>query len=87
VAGKGGRGERRERLYEREPSKSAVVWSFAWPMRNLDTRTAACGCPSPSRPSPRCPLAHVRVLVNNAISYELSPTQTTWTYSQSLPPP
>jgi len=41
VAGKGGRGERRERLYEREPSKSAVVWSFAWPMRNLDTRTAA----------------------------------------------
>jgi hypothetical protein len=85
VAGKGGRGERRERLYEREPSKSAVVWSFAWPMRNLDTRTAACGCPSPSRPSPRCPLAHVRV--NNAISYELSPTQTKWTYSQSLPPP
>ena len=41
MAGKGGRGERRERLYEREPSKSAVVWSFAWPMRNLDTRTAA----------------------------------------------
>ena len=29
--------ERRERFYEREPSKSAV-WSCAWPMRDLDTR-------------------------------------------------
>jgi hypothetical protein len=44
--------ERRESLYERGPLKSAV-WSFAWPMRDLDASWAVAvrvrGCPLRAR--------------------------------------